>query len=328
MTARRLSGSAAEPDVSAARGYPPGGGGSAAASHVLLIQPNSFRFNPQTGATNAFQEEVSSDEARALAGQAVIQHGKLCDLLLENGVTVTLTRSLDSTPDGPFCNNWFSTHQGESGRTLVLYPMLAENRRPERRRDLIDLLSAEYPNVVDYSGRERDGAYLESTGSLVIDHRHRVAYAALSPRTDRAVAEDWAREMGYDLVTFRAADSGGTPYYHTNVVMFIGHGVAGVALETIGSAEERSAVEHRLRSGGNVVIELTRDQVNEYCGNCLALAAGSGDPLFVMSSRAWRGFTLAQQKVLESYGRILHTDLSAFEKLGGGSARCLIGELF
>jgi hypothetical protein len=293
-----------------------------------MIQPNSFRFNPQTGATNVFQEEVSESEGRALAEQAILQHGKLRDLLVDHGVTVTLTRSLESTPDGPFCNNWFSTHPGERGRTLVLYPMLAENRRPERRSDLIALLSAEYPNVVDYSARERDGAFLESTGSLVIDHRNRVAYAALSPRTDRALAQDWAGELGYDLLTFRATDSGGTPYYHTNVVMFIGHGVAGVSLESIGAAEERSAVERRVRADGNVLIELSRDQVGEYCGNCLALGSGTGEPLFVMSSRAWRGFTLAQQKVLEAHGRILHTDLSAFEKLGGGSARCLIGELF
>jgi hypothetical protein len=303
--------------------------GSAAASHVLLIQPSSFRFNPQTGATNVFQEKVSEPEERALAEQAIVQHGKLRDLLVDHGVTVTLSRSLDSTPDGPFCNNWFSTHPGgEPGRTLVLYPLLAENRRPERRPDLIALLAFEYPHVVDLSGGEQSGRYLESTGSLVIDHRNRVAYAALSPRTDAALAEEWAREMGYHLVAFRAIDPAGTPYYHTNVVMFIGHGVAGVSLEAIAAPGERNAVERRLREDGNELIDLTRDQVGEYCGNCLALASGAGDPLFIMSSRAWRGFSPAERQQLERHGRVLHTELSAFEKLGGGSARCLIGELF
>ena len=294
-----------------------------------MIQPNAFRFNPQTGATNVFQETVSEREGQALAEQAILQHGKLRDLLVDHGVTVTLTKSLDSTPDGPFCNNWFSTHvDAQEHRTLVLYPLLADNRRPERRSDLIAILAGEYPRVIDLSAREQDGAYLESTGSLVIDHRNRVAYAAISPRTDLALAKEWAGTMGYELVTFHATDAGGTPYYHTNVVMFIGHGVAGVSLESIGSAGERSQVEHRVRRDGNELIELTREQVGEYCGNCLALASGSGEPLFVMSSRAWRGFTLAQQKVLESHATILHTELSAFEKLGGGSARCLIGELF
>lgn len=294
-----------------------------------MIQPNSFRFNPQTGATNAFQEEVSESEGRALAEEAIVQHAKLRDLLVDHGVTVTLSRSLDSTPDGPFCNNWFSTHTDSAqGRTLVLYPLLAENRRPERRKDLIELLSAEYPHVIDLSIGENKGAYLESTGSLVIDHRSRVAYAALSPRTDASLASEWAGGMGYKLLTFRAVDAGGTPYYHTNVLMFIGHGVAGVSLEAIAAVEERSAVERQLRQDRNAVIELTRDQVGEYCGNCLALASGTGEPLFVMSSRAWRGLGLAQRKVLETHGRVLHSELSAFEKLGGGSARCLIGELF
>jgi len=317
MTSRRLDGSAARRL------------GGSAASHVLMIQPNAFRFNPQTGATNVFQESVSETEGRALAEQAVVQHRRLGDLLVEHGVAVTLTRSLETTPDGPFCNNWFSTHRDtEHGPTLVLYPLLAENRRPERRADLVAQLAAAYPNVVDLSARERHGAYLESTGSLVIDHRNRVAYAALSPRTHSELAEEWARTMGFDLVRFRATDSGGTPYYHTNVVMFIGHGVAGIALETIWSDQMRDSVEARLRQDGNEVLTITREQVGEYCGNCLALASGTGDPLFVMSSRAWNGFTPAQRGQLEEKGRILHTDLSAFEKLGGGSARCLIGELF
>jgi hypothetical protein len=294
-----------------------------------MIQPNSFRFNPQTGATNVFQNEVSESEGRALAEDAIVQHAKLRDLLVDHGVTVTLSRSLDSTPDGPFCNNWFSTHTDSAqGRTLVLYPLLAENRRPERRKDLIELLSAEYPHVIDLSIGEQKGAYLESTGSLVIDHGSRVAYAALSPRTDASLASEWAGGMGYKLLTFRAVDADGTPYYHTNVLMFIGHGVAGVSLEAIAAVEERSAVERQLRQDRNAVIGLTRDQVGEYCGNCLALASGTGEPLFVMSSRAWRGFTPAQRKVLETHATILHTELSAFEKLGGGSARCLIGELF
>lgn len=302
---------------------------STEAAHVLLIQPHGFRFNPETVESNVFQRPASPEEERRLGELAVEQHASLRDLLVANGVTVTLTRSLESTPDGPFCNNWFSTHSDGTGEsTLVLYPMLAPNRRPERRGDLIELLRPAYPRLIDLSAREEQGRFLESTGSLVLDHRARVAYAALSPRTDRALAEEWARETGYRLVVFTAADADDTPYYHTNVLMFIGHGVAGIGLEAIPSEAERRAVEARLREDGNEVLALTRKQVAEYCGNCLGLRSSAGAPLFVMSTRAYRAFTPDQLAVLERHGRILHTDLSAFEQLGGGSARCLIGELF
>jgi len=300
-----------------------------AASHVLLIEPTGFRTNPETRESNAFQEAVTPEEERRLAGVAVSQHARLRELLVAHGVLVTLTRSLDTTPDGPFCNNWFSTHRTgpDSGR-LVLYPLLAVNRRPERRRDLVDWLRLRYGTVFDLSGRETGGRFLESTGSLVIDHRSGVAYAAISPRTDPGLAAEWSGQVGYRLVTFTATDASGIPYYHTNVMMFIGHGVAGVCLEAIESLTERGRVRDRLLGDGNVLLELSRDQVAEYCGNCLALQAASGEPLFVMSSRAWRGFRPEQRSQLEQRGAILHTDLSAFEALGGGSARCLIGEVF
>jgi hypothetical protein len=294
---------------------------------VLLIEPFQFRFNPQTRESNVFQEAVSPEEERKLGALAVEQHHRLRDLLIENGVTVTLTRSLSATPDGPFCNNWFSTHPADGG-TLVLYPMLASNRRPERRPDLIELLRPGYEQIVDLTSEEHEGRFLESTGSLVLDQRNRVAYAAISPRTDARLAEEWAGRMDYALIGFTAVDASGVPYYHTNVLMFIGHGLAGVCLEAISSQGERVAVETRLLRDGIGVLQLTREQVAEYCGNCLALASSEGEPLFVMSSRAHQGFTRGQLGELERHARLLHTDLSAFEKLGGGSARCLIGELF
>ncbi|HEV8598664.1 MAG TPA: arginine deiminase-related protein [Gemmatimonadales bacterium] len=304
----------------------PGG----AATHILLIEPVHFRYNPETGETNAFQIAPSPEEEESLSALAVAQHHALRDLLIENGVTVTLTKSLDATPDGPFCNNWFSTHPADehAAATLVLYPMLAESRRGERRSDLVTLLRAAYPRVLDLSPNERKARYLESTGSLVLDHEARAAYAALSPRTDLSLAQEWARELGYDLIAFRAVDRDGTPYYHTNVLMFVGHGLAGVCLEAIHSAAERAAVEARLRRDGREVLPLTQEQAANYCGNCLALGTAGGERLFVMSSQAWRAFSPAERAIIAKHGRILHTELSAFERLGGGSARCLIGELY
>lgn len=301
-----------------------------AARHVLLIEPVGFRFNRETEATNVFQAPALPGEADRLSELALVQHRALRDLLVTHDVAVTMTRSRPESPDGPFCNNWFSTHPAVPGRapTLVLYPLLAPNRRLERRDDIIAMLRHEYPTVIDLSPEEQQGRFLESTGSLVLDHEARVAYAALSPRTDAAIATDWARALGFELVAFTATDSNGVPYYHTNVVMFLGHGVAGVCLDAIGSDAERRAVESTVRAAGHTVLPLTQAQVGEFCGNCLALSSSTGERLLVMSSRARRAFTEGDLALLGRHATLLDTDLSAFEHLGGGSARCLIGELF
>jgi hypothetical protein len=301
-----------------------------AASHVLLIEPVGFRYNRQTGETNAFQAAPPPEDEERLAALAVEQHQVLKEILVANGVAVTLATSLPESPDAAFCNNWFSTHPADAGApaTLVLYPLLAENRRTERRPDLVALLRPAYPRLVDLSSNESRGRYLESTGSLVLDHGGRTAYAALSPRTDAALASEWAAKLGYHLEVFTAADPAGVPYYHTNVLMFIGHRLAGIALDSIRAPAERSAVEQRLLRDGNQILPLSQGQAAEFCGNCLALASGAGTPLFVMSSRAFRAFGEAERATIGRHGRILHTDLSAFERLGGGSARCLIAELF
>jgi hypothetical protein len=301
-----------------------------AASHVLLIEPVDFRFNPETGGSNVFQHDVSEEEARRLGDAARGQHRALRDLLVENGIHVTVARSRSETPDAPFCNNWFSTHPAAGARpaTLVLYPLLAENRRIERRDDLVRLLRAGYEHVVDLAVEEQRGAFLESTGSLCLDDAARVAYASISPRTDPGLAAEWAERLGYRLVAFHATDASGVPYYHTNVMIFIGHGLAGVCLESIEIPAERRAVERSLEESGHEILSITRGQVLEYCGNCLPLTNDLGEPLLVMSSTAFRGFGAAQRQTIERHARIVQTPLDAFEILGGGSARCLLGELF
>ena len=169
-----------------------------AASRVFMVSPLNFRYNPETGSTNAFQVAPSPSESAGLAVLANDQHQKLRALLESNGVEVALAESLPSSPDAPFCNNWFSTHPAEGGTaaTLVLYPLLAENRRVERRKDLVDRLRPQYSRVVDLSVNEQKSRFLESTGSLVLDLRAKVAYAALSPRTDLSLAREWAAKLG------------------------------------------------------------------------------------------------------------------------------------
>ncbi len=306
---------------------------SRAASHVLLVAPFEYRTNTETADSNAFQRAVGTAEAERLAAEAIVQHRALRDLLIENGVRATVARSLRDTPDAPFCNNWFSTHPGAAGNRLVLYPMLAPSRRIERRPDLVAMLRAGYPEVLDFSSRELDGIFLESTGSLCLDDEARVAYATISPRTDRRLTGEWAAKMGYRLVAFTATDGQGLPYYHTNVMMFVGHGLAGICLESIGltaapGETTRSEVEAALKAGGLDILPISRQQVVDFCGNCLPLSNDLGERLLVMSSAAYQGFDGDQRARIERRARILHTDLSAFETLGGGSARCLLGELF
>lgn len=309
-----------------------------AASHVLMVEPVRFRYNIETGASNSFQSPPPSAEEQAVADAAIHEHRMLRDLLVSNGVHVTVVRCDERTPDAPFCNNWFSTHpavDAPSGSatlpapaTLVLYPLLAPNRRLERRADLIAMLRTKYPRVVDLSGYEREARCLESTGSLCLDDANRVAYAALSPRTDAALAEHFGSVLGYDVVTFTATDAAGVPYYHTNVMMFIGHGLACVTFESIESGDERARVEASLRAGALEPLAITREQAAHFCGNVLSLANDRGDALFVMSTTAWDAFTPAQRERLLAHGQVLHSELTAFERVGGGSARCLIAELF
>lgn len=309
-----------------------------AASHVLMVEPVRFRFNEETGDSNAFQSIPASGDAQAIAQQAVREHRALRDLLVSNGVHVTVVRCDERTPDAPFCNNWFSTHPAvalsdvtgtrHAPATMVLYPLLAPNRRLERRADLIAMLRTKYPRVVDLSGYEREARFLESTGSLCLDDANRVAYAALSPRTDHALVEHFGRELGYRIEPFTATDATGVPYYHTNVMMFIGHGLAGVTLDAIASADERRRVERALVAGGLEILEISRTQAAEFCGNVLSLTNDTSEALFVMSATALRAFTSAQRARLDAHGRVLSSELSAFERVGGGSARCLIAELF
>jgi len=306
-----------------------------AASHVLLVAPRDYRTNAETAESNAFQHAVDPAQAAALAARAVEQHRRLRDLLIENGIRITVARSLRETPDAPFCNNWFSTHQPAAGGEpmLVLYPMMAPSRRIERRPDLVGMLRQWYPKSIDYSAREADQVFLESTGSLCLDDTNRVVYAAISARTHPGLTREWARALDYRLVAFDATDGSGLPYYHTNVMMFLGHGLAGVCLEAIAETGRsgttgRAEVEASLRLGGFEILPITRDQVMSFCGNCLPLINDEGDRLLVMSSAAYHGFSASDRATIERHARAVHTDLSAFETLGGGSARCLLGELF
>jgi hypothetical protein len=301
---------------------------------VLMVRPVRFGFNAETAASNTFQKRDDATAPDAIQAAALAEHEGVVMALRRAGVTVELeTDTHDpSTPDSLFPNNWFSTH--EDG-TLVLYPMATPNRRAERRPDIVDrLLGAHgYRALLDLTRYEIDGHFLEGTGSLVLDHAHRTAYMCASIRADAAVLEAWSRRMGYErCVTFHATapDAAGVeaPVYHTNVVMAVGERSAVVCAEAVQDAGERRRLCEALASTGHRVIEITRAQMNGFAGNLLELATASGGRCWAMSSAAHEALTADQRTILAADGPLVHAPIPTIERVGGGSVRCLLGEIF
>jgi hypothetical protein len=292
-----------------------------------MIRPRAFGPNPETAASNAFQTATycaATDRARAGA-----EFEDLAEALNRAGVGTLVFEDTPAPakPDAVFPNNWVSFH--DDG-TVVLYPMAAANRRAERRLDIIHDLSVRHGlqirRVVDLSPLEREGLYLEGTGSLVLDHPHRVAYAALSVRTCRGALEEFSHRMQFECVPFTTSDLQGRPIYHTNVLMSIGVGFAVVCVEAIAAAHERQEVLRRLRASGRRVIEITLAQLTAFAANILEL---SGDgPVIAMSAAARRAFTPEQLDTLAEAAPLLVVPLATIEAAGGGSVRCMLAEIF
>ncbi len=240
------------------------------------------------------------------------------------------------TPDAVFPNNWFSTHAsgeaagGVASDTLVLYPMKCPNRRAERRSDVIDVLrTRNYSRVLDLTAEENLGKFFEGTGVLVLDRVNGVVFCALSERADAGLAQRWADEMGYkEVVTFHSTDGAGHPVYHTNVMMAIGTDVAVVCAESVDDPAERKHLLERL-GRSHAVVQISREQTAQLCGNVLELEDGRGLPVLAMSSRAHAAFTPEQRRELRKHVAALHhAPIDTLEHVGGGGVRCAIAELF
>lgn len=297
---------------------------------VLLIRPASFGPNAETAASNAFQRPALSDEPSVRAC-AIGEFDGLVAAVRKAGVRVHVfdDTTQPAKPDALFPNNWVSFH--DDG-TVVLYPMAAANRRPERRMDVIESLGAHHgfsvSRVLDLSPLEERGAYLEGTGSLVLDRANRIAYAALSPRTTPLALGEFARQMDYEVVAFATADASGDPVYHTNVVMSIGECFAVICAEALPVDAERRRVLERLQRGGRRVIEIGIAQMQAFAGNILQLNSASAEPVIVMSATARQAFTPEQRAFLEQSGKLVPAPLPIVETVGGGSARCMLAEVF
>jgi len=299
------------------------------ASTVLMIRPARFASNPQTAASNRFQAMPTATPAQQQAA-ALAEFDGLVTLLRGAGIEVIVIEDTPDphTPDAVFPNNWISMHA--DGR-VVLYPMEAENRRAERRRDIIETLHRKYlrqvTDVVDLSEHERQGHYLEGTGSLVLDRVHRVAYACLSSRTHLAPLADFAQRLDYDVVAFDAVDRNGAPIYHTNVLMSIGEQTALICDAAIHRPEQRAAVLARLRDTGHMILSIDYRQLEAFAGNMLELRNREGERIFAMSRRARESLDDEQQRVLAANGKILSAPVDTIESSAGGSVRCMLAEV-
>lgn len=290
---------------------------------VLMVEPVNFFSNPSTKLDNAFQCDDGEGDVQSLA---LAEFLGLKQTLERSGVTVESWKDdpARETPDSIFPNNWFSTH--DSG-LLVLYPMRSEVRRRERRPDIVSSLSSHYPALLDFSGNEARELFLEGTGSMVLDRIHRVAYGCISSRTDSSLLKEWAKELDYSVCAFSGFDASGRAIYHTNVMMAVGTGYAVVCLECVTNRDEREDVQQSLKKANLEIVTITLDQMNHFCGNVLELQGRNG-AILAMSSTAFDNFSAEQREVLERYAKIVHSPIPTIERLGGGSVRCMIAELF
>jgi hypothetical protein len=304
------------------------------AEAVLMVRPASFGYNPETAATNRLQRPP--DSAGGTEGaQARREHEALAAALESEGISVCVAEDTAEPPkpDAVFPNNWVSFH--EDG-TVVLYPMQAQSRRRERRPEVIDAVAQRLgfavTRTIDLTSHEAEGRYLEGTGSLVLDHLERTAYACLSPRTHLAVVEEWCRELGYEPAVFSAADRTGVPLYHTNVMLCIGERVAVVAAESIHPGD-RGRVLERLRGSGREVIEIGHSQLERFAGNMLELGSWDealGDCRVLVMSEAARHALSADTyaRLSACTDEVLVVPVPTIERLGGGSVRCMLAEVF
>jgi hypothetical protein len=289
-----------------------------------MIRPVRFGYNAQTAVNNAFQSTEDQDAQE----RALHEFDTFVALLRQHGIDVTVVDDTPTphTPDSIFPNNWISFHDDGS---WILYPMYAPNRRLERRPEVVEGLRAnfELTNRINLSHYERDDKFLEGTGSMVLDRTNRKVYACISPRTNLEVLSEFCLAMNYVEVVFNATDANGHPIYHTNVMMCIADTYSVICLDAIAPAE-RAGIETELAHTGREIIPITLDQMRHFAGNMLQVNNSAGEYFLVMSSQAYRSLTSEQISQIEQHNPILHTPLDTIERNGGGSARCMIAEIF
>ncbi|NVK82981.1 MAG: amidinotransferase [Cytophagia bacterium] len=295
-----------------------------AAAKIMMVRPAHFGYDPLTAKTNSFQQTEGADQKHNIQQAAIDEFNSAVNTLRTKGVEVVVIDDTDEPkkPNAVFPNNWVSFHNGR----VILYPMLAENRRWERRIDLLDQLVDEgvpVNEVIDISKYEEDNKFLESTGSVVIDYEHDLAYACLSSRTDRDVLDKLCEINGYEPVLFESFNKEGLAVYHTNVVMCLASKYAVICAESI-KPDQRYDVIRTLEETGHEVVEITMDQMYAFAGNMLEVLDSEGKSILVMSQTAFDSLSEHQIQSLTKYSAIQTVSIPTIEKYGGGSVRCMM----
>ncbi len=299
---------------------------------IVMIRPVQFRMNEQTAVNNYYQN-TSGIHPEVANINALKEFNGFIKKLRSVGVNVIVIDddSKNDTPDSIFPNNWVSFHEnGDVG----LYPMFAENRRKERRSEVIEFIEDsgfDIKNIIDYTEAEEEGLFLEGTGSLVLDRVNRKAYCALSPRADEDLIIEFCEDFEYTPVIFIAyqnVDNKRLPIYHTNVMMGVGETFAIICMECIDDKKERKNVLSHLKGDGKEVILISENQVSKFAGNVLQVIGKEDERYLIMSSTAYNSLSVYQRRRIEKHCSILHSDLNTIETLGGGSARCMMVEVF
>lgn len=300
---------------------------------ILMVEPVDFTFNTETAADNEFQKQTSLTPAE-VKKQVMAEFEGAVQTLRSKGIQVLCLEknaSLPAMPDAVFPNNWFST---DAAGNVYVYPMAAPNRRAETQQlpDVLQLLKSnglQVHQIHDLSYKCQENKFLEGTGSMVFDRVHGIVYAALSVRTDLSLAQEYATLAGYNkLIAFHTQSSTGMPFYHTNVVMSVGTGFAVVCLECVTDPAERTLLEQELAKHGTI-IPISRQQAEQaFCANGLEVIGADNKRYFVLSSTAYHGFSEEQRMQISRYAELLPVNIPTIEHIGGGSARCMMAEIF
>jgi hypothetical protein len=300
-------------------------------NHILMVRPAHFAFNMQTAGSNAFQTGDQTIDPELIKGEAIEEFDAMVVKLQAAGVQIHVFQDqpTPAKPDAIFPNNWISMHGDLARGTLVLYPMYAQSRRIERQPDIIAMISEKFriSRKFDFSSNEHNNQIVEGTGSMILDRVNGIVYANTSPRTDAALLKRIACQLNYRCCIFTSTDAQGMDIYHTNVMMALGEKIAVICLETVKNEAERQELISNLQRTGKDIIPITLDQMNEFAGNMLEVLGAHG-PVLVMSSRAYNSLNKAQITAIERHDQIVHSDLTTIESYGGGSARCMMAEIF
>ncbi len=297
-------------------------------STVLMVPPDGFQFNQETFASNSYQTDLARDNVQELAlneFNGMVQH------LKKEGVEVLILNQNKILPDAVFPNNWFSTHLDENGRTIIIiYPMLAINRQAEVNidglREILNKAKVRVHQIIDL--RNKEHGVLEGTGSLVLDRTNRLLYASLSARTSASMVHYVARILNYHPIVFSSYDEYHHPIYHTNVMLSITANYVVICLDAVKDKMQKSALLRSFELSNKTVIAVSHNQIKHMCANILELQNAQGEKLLLISHQAMRHFEKEQLKTIQHYSKLVPVSLETIEAIGGGSARCMMAEIF